>query len=144
MSEHRPITNRLTLALAVGALGVACSFLTPAASAQEQSRTQNQTEHPSVARPSPSPTIPDEKLDAAAAAIEHVSTIKENYQQRLAAAPPSDHERIAGEATAALKKAITDQGLSVEEYNSIVETALNDPTVRQQLVGRIHATGNGR
>jgi hypothetical protein len=32
---------------------------------------------------------------------------------------------------------VTDQGLSVDEYNSIMEAAQNNPTVRQQLVQRI-------
>jgi hypothetical protein len=66
-----------------------------------------------------------------------VTSIKQGYQQQLAAAPPSDKERIAGEANSALKKAVTDEGISVEEFNSIIEAAQNDPTVRQQLVQRI-------
>ena len=57
-------------------------------------------------------------------------------------APPSDQDRIAGEATTALEKAIADEGLSVDEYNSIIKAALNDPSVREQLVQRIHHTGN--
>ena len=86
----------------------------------------------------PSPAIPDQKLDAAAAAIGHVTTIKQSYQQQLATAPQSDKERIAGEANNALKKAVTDEGISVDEFNAILEAARHDPTVRQQLVQRIH------
>ena len=48
---------------------------------------------------------------------------------------------IADEAINAMKKAVTDQGLSVDEYNTIVQTAQNDPTVRQKLVQRIHPSG---
>jgi hypothetical protein len=36
-----------------------------------------------------------------------------------------------------LEKAVTDQGLSVDEYNSIIRTAQNDPTVREKLTQRI-------
>jgi hypothetical protein len=48
--------------------------------------------------PSPSPseqtskTIPDQKLDAAAAALEQVASVKEDYQQRIKEADPSDRE----------------------------------------------------
>jgi hypothetical protein len=62
-----------------------------------------------------------------------VASLKQDYQQRIAAAAPSDKERIANEAINALAKAITDQGLSVEEYDSILEVAQNDPEVREKI-----------
>ena len=40
-----------------------------------------------------------------------------------------------------MKKAVTDQGLSVDEYNTIVQTAQNDLTIRQKLVQRIRPSG---
>src|SRR5205823_9583975 len=83
------------------------------------------------------PNISDQKLDAAAAAIEQVATLKQDYQQRIAAAAPSDKERILNEAVNALAKAVTDQGLSVEEYDSILEVAQNDPDVREKIRQRI-------
>jgi hypothetical protein len=100
-------------------------------------QTQRETQAPSAQRQAPTPTISDQKLDAAAAAIGHVNRIQQSYQQQLAAAPPTDKDRIAGEANNALKKAVTDEGISVEEYNSIIDAAQKDPTVRQQLVQRI-------
>ena len=42
--------------------------------------------------------------------------MKEDYQRRIKAADPSDTDRIAEEAHNALVKAVTDRGLSVEEY----------------------------
>jgi hypothetical protein len=110
------------LLLAAGVL------LAPAANAQVQS-PPGLSEQP--------PNISDQKLDAAAAAIERVASLKQDYQQRVAAAAPSDKERIANEAINALAKAITDQGLSVEEYDSILEVAQNDPEVREKIRERI-------
>jgi Domain of unknown function (DUF4168) len=52
-------------------------------------------------------------------------------------AAPSDKERIANEAMDALTKAVTDQGLSVEEYGSILEVAQNDPDIREKIRQRI-------
>ena len=43
------------------------------------------------------------------------------------------------EANSALQKAVTDQGLSVEEYNSILEVAQNDPGVRAKIRQRMGA-----
>ena len=60
-------------------------------------------------------SIPDQKLDAAAAALEQVANVREDYQQRMEAAAPSDRQGIADEAKNALVKAITNNGLSIEE-----------------------------
>ena len=50
-----------------------------------------------------------------------------------------EHTRglILNEAVSALEKAVTDQGLSVEEYNSILQVAQNDPAVREKIRQRI-------
>jgi Domain of unknown function (DUF4168) len=85
-----------------------------------------------------SPNISDQKLDAAAAALDRVTSIKQNYQQKMATAAPSDKDRIAGDANNAMKKAVTDQGLSVDEYTSILQVAQNDPGVREKLLQRLH------
>ena len=129
----------LILPLAATVLTVAWLFSVPVANAQTQS-------------PSPSPSeqtpkdIPDQKLDAAATALEQVASVKEDYQRRIKAADPSDRNRIAEEAHNALVKAVTDRGLSVEEYtsilqlaeNDILQLAENDPGVREKLLQRVH------
>jgi hypothetical protein len=88
---------------------------------------------------SPAPNISDQKLDAAAAAIDHVTSIKQDYQKKLSTAAPADKNRIAGDATNAMKKAVADQGLTVEEYTSILQVAQNDPGVREKLLQRLHS-----
>lgn len=95
---------------------------TPAPNAQTQAQPSN---------------IPDQKLDAAAAAVEQVSTIKQSYQEKLTSAPPGEKERITGEANDAMARAVTDQGLSVEEYNLIIKVAQNDPQIRQKILQRV-------
>jgi hypothetical protein len=89
-----------------------------------------------------SATIPDQKLDAAANALRQVAGIKQNYEQKLEGAAPSDQERIANEANDALTKAVTDQGLSIDEYTSILEVAQNDPDVRQKILQRLHRSSD--
>jgi hypothetical protein len=105
----------------------------PAASAQGQSQVPSVAPSPSE----PAQNIPDQKLDAAAAALDQVANLKEDYQQRIEAAPPADKRRIADEANNALVKAITDQGLSVEEYTAILVMAQSDATVREKIIQRL-------
>src|SRR5262249_56853069 len=57
---------------------------------------------------------------------------KQNNQRRIAGAAPADKERILNEAVNAVAKAVTDQGLSVEEYVSFL-VAQNDPDVREKI-----------
>jgi hypothetical protein len=90
-------------------------------------------------------SISDQKLKAAATAIQQVEGIRQNYEQQLAEAPAGDKSRIQGQAGDAMKKAIADQGLSVPEYNSILETAEKNPDVRGRLIQQMpqqdHAPG---
>ena len=121
---------RVLMRSAAASLLIAAGFLfVPAANAQVQSPSSGLSEQPR--------NIPDQKLNAAAAAIERVVSLKQDYQQRIASAAPADKERILNEAINALAKAVTDQGLSVEEYDSILEVAQNDPDVREKIRQRI-------
>jgi hypothetical protein len=114
------------LAAAVGAVWLAAA---PVAVAQTQA--------PAPAPAQPAQAIPDEKLDKAAAATVQVATLSREYRQQLAVAPQSDKQRIVDEANAAIEKAITDQGLSLQEYSSIMEEARNNPEVHQKILERL-------
>jgi hypothetical protein len=115
--------------LAVAALAAAWVPAVPAFAAEEQPAKE--------ALDTLQRDIPDQKLDAVADAMQQVASLKETYQQRLNTAPPSDKERIANEASAVMTKAVTDKGLSVEEYSEILVTAQNDPVVRGKILERI-------
>jgi hypothetical protein len=114
------------LAAAVGAVWLTAA---PVAMAQTQA--------PAPAPAQPAQAIPDEKLDKAAAATVQVATLSREYRQQLAVAPQSDKQRIVDEANAAIEKAITDQGLSLQEYSSIMEEARNNPEVHQKILERL-------
>jgi hypothetical protein len=133
--ERQAATRRLLQPLAAAVIGIAGLLLSPAANAQT-----GQTTAPPQAQ-SPSPTISDEKLNAAAAAIGQVTNIRQSYEPKIATAAPSDKQRMTDEANNAMKKAVTDHGLTVDEYNSIIRTAQNDPGFRQKLSQRIPHSG---
>src|SRR5262249_14662406 len=121
---------RVLMRSTAASLLIASGFLfVPAANAQVQSPSPGLSEQP--------PNIPDQKLDAAAAAIEHVAKLKQDYQQRIAVAAPADKERILNEAVNAVAKAVTDQGLSGEGYVSFLVGTQNDPDVREKIRQRI-------
>jgi predicted secreted protein len=140
-TEPQATRTRLLQPLAAAVLGVAGLFLLPAANAQmNQTQPRPQAQSPQAQPPraqSPSPTISDQKLTAAAAALGQVTNIRQSYERKIAEAPQPDKQRVTDEANNALKKAVTDQGLSVDEYNTILQTAQNDPTIRQKLAQRV-------
>jgi hypothetical protein len=126
--------RRLMRPLAVAMVSATALLWFPAAHAQSQAPKQPQSQ------PS-SPAVSDQKLDAAAAAAQHVLQVQQTYQPKIEAAAPSDKERLTGEANNALTKAVTDQGLSVDEYLSILQLAQNDPDLRNRFVKRINPSG---
>jgi hypothetical protein len=122
---------------------LAVAWQVSAASAQTPPAQSPQTDVPQAQSPAetnPAASIPNEKLDAAAAAMQRIASLQRDYLQLLEDAPPDDQPRIADEASTALEKAVTDQGLSVEEYSTIVEMAQNDPQVLQKIIERLQAT----
>ena len=138
-TERKIARTRLLRPFAAVALTAGVLLLMPPAGAQTnppQARPPAQsTQSPQT--PSASASISDEKLNAAAAAIGQVATIRKSYESKIAAVAPSDKQRLAKEADDALNKAVTNQGLSVDEYNSIIRTAQNDPAVHEKLTQRI-------
>lgn len=108
-------------------------FAAPA-TAQSQSPSAPPTTKPNRTAPA---DISEQKLDAAAKAVKNVSTIRDSYEQKLVKAPADQKAKLADEASDAMAKAVTDQGLSVEEYTSIIEVAQNDPAVRNKLLQRL-------
>ena len=117
----------LCAAVVLSAVG---SLVAPATLAQQKS-----SDTPPAASPA---NIPDHKIDAVAAAAKRVVAIGDSYEQKLAkAAGDSEKEKIVNEANQAITKAVTDQGLSVDEYVSIMKVAQNDPEVRDKLVQRL-------
>lgn len=85
------------------------------------------------------PGISDTKLDQAAAALVHVDKLQRSYQQKLEQAQPDERDHVIEEADNALAKAVTDHGLSIDEYDAIMQTAQNDPSVREKLLQRLDA-----
>src|SRR5262249_44667039 len=116
---------------AAAALATAGLSLAPVANAQ-----QGPSANPPATSTSPQ-NIPDHKLDAVAAAAKRVAAIGDSYEQKLAQAPKAHEEPNVHDANKAITKAVNGQGLSVDEYLSIMKVAQNDPSVRDKIVQRL-------
>ncbi len=85
------------------------------------------------------PDLSDQKLSAVATALERVASLQQDYRQRIAEAEaPAEKDRLVEEANNELTKAVTEQGLSVEEYESILGVAQDNPEIRNKILQRIH------
>ncbi len=105
-----------------------------------QAQTQQPAKPPTAT--APAAPIPDKKLDAAAVAIIRVASLQQDYQKRVETAPDADKQRVLAEGQQALVKAVTDQGLTVDEYSSIIDTAKSDPQrCARKLMQRLPPSG---
>jgi hypothetical protein len=84
------------------------------------------------------PDLSDQKLSAAAAALKRIAGLQKDYRRRIAEAEaPAEKERIVEEANNEITKAMTEQGLSVDEFTSILDAAKDDPEIRDKIIQRI-------
>ena len=119
-------------ALTVGLLSVSVSHAnTPTVPSVSESLTVADTDSKDAA------DIPDHKLDAAAAAVKRVAMVKETYEAKLAKAPDNEKEGVVEEANQAAEKAVTQEGLSVQEFVTIMDVAENNPAVRAKIIQRL-------
>jgi hypothetical protein len=85
-------------------------------------------------RPS-SADISDDIVSKVGTAAVRVVEIRQAFTPRLVAArSQAERDGLEEEATAALVEAISDQGLSVDEYNEVVAAAQADPDLEQRLL----------
>lgn len=117
-------------------LSAASLLLVPVANAQNQPASPPSVTTPST--PAKPADLSDKKLDAAAKAVKQVSAVSESYKKKLAVTPDkAEKEKLLDQADEDVTKAVTDQGLSVDEYMSIMKVAENDATVRNKLIDRL-------
>ena len=96
----------MTLARNLGAVVLAAAWLL-SVSQGTFSQANAQAQSPSPGPSDRTTAIPDQKLDAAAAVLERIASLKKDYEEQMVAAPASDKKRIAAEAFSAFQKAVT-------------------------------------
>jgi hypothetical protein len=134
--RNREKDTKMKSSFVPAACMIALLSLTGVASAQDRSAPSGKPPSETLGQLNSS-NISESKLDATATAVKNVSTVKDDYEQRIARAAEGDKERVAKEGTEAVAKAVTDSGLSVAEYSAILEVAQNDPVVRDKILQRL-------
>ncbi len=81
--------------------------------------------------------LSDQKLDYATAALDDLSSLQQNYQDKAVAATPAGRGRLHEEFNQAAIKTIREHGLSVKEYAAFLDAAKNDPEVHEKVFQRI-------
>lgn len=85
------------------------------------------------------PAVTDEKLESFVVAFNEVEQVKQDYTQQLQAAEsPEEQKQIQNEAGQRMLQAVEDtDGISIDEYNQILQTAQADPDLAQKLTDAI-------
>ena len=75
-----------------------------------------------------------DQLKSFAAATLEVEQLHQKYSPQIAAAKePSEQEAVRGQAVEEMTKAVRGEGLSIEEYNSIVTQLYTDPEMARSI-----------
>jgi hypothetical protein len=83
---------------------------------------------PATASPS------DATVREAGAALRDVAGIKQSYGARMQSASPDQRQSLAQQAEQEEVAAVKRHGLSVDQFNQVVQTARADPAVRSRLL----------
>jgi hypothetical protein len=122
--------------LSIASLAAACLLGSPDASAQFRAIAPDLV--------NPAQAVSERKLDAVAAAMRSIAALRSAYRQQLEEADPAEQRRIVTEARGALAKAVTDQGISVAEFQSVLATAQGDADLRDKILERLGVSGSSQ
>lgn len=130
----------LTRTMLPGLAALAFGFGAALGTANAQDAAPEPAPEPQMEMPAgTAPDLSDEKLKSFAVAFLEVSRINQTYQPQLQAADsPEDEQRLRQQAGADMIQAVdSSQGISVEEYNMIIQAAQVDPELAQRINGHI-------
>lgn len=75
------------------------------------------------------------------AALRQTTTIRQKYAERAQSMTPAQQQQLTGQAQSEMVRAISDQGLSVQQYNQVLQLAQADPTLKQRLLSAVQSGG---
>jgi Domain of unknown function (DUF4168) len=112
------------------------------ASATAQTSPGNAPPGQSMSNPGPAAAAPsDQTVRKAGAALRDVVGIKQAYGPRMQSASPDQQQQLAQQAEQEEVAAVRRHGLSVDQFNQVVQTARADPQVRSRLLAAAGAHG---
>lgn len=126
------------------ASATAIAFVTFAAAAPAALAQETQQQAPGVTAPAPTTNLDDGKLKSFAVAYLQVDKIKKQYEPQIQkAGSDTAKEKIRTEASKKMMDAVNSvQGMSVQEYSSILASAQANPGLAQKLSDKINETAS--
>ncbi len=133
--------DRKTAPALAGGL-VLASLTLISAGATAQTSPGNTPSGQSLSNPGPATTGPsDETVREAGAALRDVADIKQSYGARIQSASPDQQQHLVQQAEQEEVAAVRRHGLSVDQFNQVVQTARADPAVRSRLLAAAGVSG---
>lgn len=79
--------------------------------------------------------VDDMTVHKVGTALRHVAAIRQQYlKQAQATKSPQQQADLTTQAKQDMVKAISSQGLSVDQYEQVIQLAQNNPNLRQRLI----------
>ena len=86
--------------------------------------------------------VSDALVQKVGTALRQTATIRQQYSQRAQSSNSQERKQeLTSQAQVEMVKAIGDQGLSVQQYNQVIQMAQADPTLRQRLLSVVQSGG---
>jgi Domain of unknown function (DUF4168) len=74
-------------------------------------------------------------------ALRQTATIRQKYAERMHSQTAPEQQQLTQQAQSEMMKAISDQGLSVQQYNQVIQMAQADPSLKQRLISVAQSGG---
>lgn len=82
-----------------------------------------------------SSSVSDVTVQHVGKAIRNVTQLRQQYTQRVQASTSQQaRQELDTQAQRDMTKAVTDQGLTLQQYDQVIQLAQADPTLRQRLL----------
>jgi hypothetical protein len=86
--------------------------------------------------------VSDAMVHKVGTALRQTVTIRQKYAERAQATKSAQEQQtLTTQAQTEMVQAISDQGLSVEQYNHVIQMAQADPTLKQRLLSAAQSGG---
>jgi hypothetical protein len=119
------------LALAAGLVAAPAAFAEQPPAAMQLAQDEQQQPAQQAIQPN------EEQLESFVVATVRIINIQQQAQQQMQAAEPEQQEQVRAAALQEIVAAVESEGLSVDEYNGIVQQVENDPELGQTVQQRI-------
>jgi hypothetical protein len=129
------MTVRTTILSGISAFALGMGAVLGSASAQDAAPAAHQVEAPAAT----APAVDDSKLESFAVAFIEVTKVTQSYKPQIdAASTPEDQQRLQQEAGKRMVEAVNESdGITVDEYNQIIQAAQTDPELAQRINSHI-------